>query len=197
MAKSLRDQLIKSGAANADKKGGRGKKQKAPKAAKKDRAPGSMNAKDTTPDAAQLRIRQQAERDRALNQQRQQQLAARELVAQIKQLIQRNTIDLKPSTSKDGDAASDQHRLDYNFSDDSVVRKINLPEKLHRRVVAGTVAIARLDDSYHLVARPVAEKISERDDSYIVVMNDDESDSGAASEEDEYAGYEIPDDLMW
>jgi len=191
MAKSLRDQLIKSGATDASKNSGRGKKKRSPKAAKKDRAPGSMAAQDKTPNAAEIRSRQQAQRDRELNQQRQQQLAQREVAAQIRQLIERNSIDQSPS---------EHQQVDYNFNDSGVVRRISLPEKLHRRVSAGTIAIAILDDSYHLIARPVADKICERDASYIVVMNDDRGDQNASSkpdEDDEYAGYEVPDDLMW
>jgi len=209
VAKSLRDQLIKSGAANADSSSKRGKKRKQPKAAKKDRAPGSMTAGSTAPDAGQRRAQEQAQRDRELNRQHQQKREAREVAAQIRQLIERNRITVdraKGPQQKDGEVDSDHPTadgkdagtLDYNFTDASVVRRINLPVPLHRRVVAGTVAIARLDDRYHLIPRPVADKICQRDDSSIVVLNDDQDDSdSSAAVDDEYAQFEIPDDLMW
>lgn len=202
MAKSLRDQLINAGAADASKNNKRGKKKKQPKAAKKDRAPGSMSAGDNTPNAAQLRAREQAERDRELNRKRQAQLAEREIAAQIRQLIERNSIDLKPKRSPsndDSDASDDSGQLDYNFSDDGIIRKITLPANLHRRVTVGSMAIARLDDRYHVIVRAVADKIIERDDGSIVVLNDadDTAKSPTSDEDDEYAGFEVPDDLMW
>jgi len=209
VAKSLRDQLIKSGAANADSSTKRGKKRKQPKAAKKDRAPGSMTAGSTAPDAGQLRAQEQARRDRELNLQRQQKLEAREVAAQIRQLIERNRItvdggkgpqqrDDEVDSSHPGADAKDSKLLDYNFTDERVVRRLSLPADLHRRVVAGTIAIARLDDQYHLIPRPVADKICQRDDTNIVVLNDNQNDADSTEAvDDEYAQFEVPDDLMW
>ena len=56
------------------------------------------------------------------------------------------------------------------------------------------MAVAKVDESYYLVPKPVAEKIMQRSQDFIIVLNDkvDEID-----EEDPYSEYQIPDDLMW
>ena len=52
-----------------------------------------------------------------------------------------------------------------------------------------------MNDNYEIVAEGVARKIMERDESAVVVLHDRKQDE--AGEDDPYAGYEIPDDLMW
>jgi len=57
------------------------------------------------------------------------------------------------------------------------------------------IAIIKLGDQYELVPSPVAEKIAQRDESRIILQNQASKDSG--DEDDSYADYQIPDDLMW
>jgi len=57
------------------------------------------------------------------------------------------------------------------------------------------VAIAKLNDSYELLPAAAAEKIMQRDQDVIVVLNKNEQNEVA--EDDPYADYQIPDDLMW
>jgi len=164
-----------------------------------------MTADSETPSAAEIRAREQADRDRELNRQREQKLEARAVAAQIRQLIERNTIDTKIKKASaaidednDGHESDGKQTLDYNFTDDRVVQRINLPAELHRRVVSGSIAIAKLDSSYRLIPQRVAEKICERDRSSIVVLNDSNHETTSdESIEDEYAQFEVPDDLMW
>jgi len=61
--------------------------------------------------------------------------------------------------------------------------------------VRGLIAIARLDDGYELIPAAVADKISQRDGSAILVHNTRSASDLAA--DDPYAAYQIPDDLMW
>jgi len=46
-----------------------------------------------------------------------------------------------------------------------------------------------------VVPEKVARKIMERDESAVISLHDRQQDD--VGEDDPYAGYEIPDDLMW
>jgi len=52
----------------------------------------------------------------------------------------------------------------------------------------------KLKDRYHLVPRKTAEKLAERDQAAVVLLNTDSRDD---EYDDEYADYKVPDDLMW
>ena len=72
-----------------------------------------------------------------------------------------------------------------SFVDDTMVDQLS----------RGRLAIVFVNDNYEIVAEGVARKIMERDESAVVVLHDRKQDD--AGEDDPYAGYEIPDDLMW
>jgi uncharacterized protein YaiL (DUF2058 family) len=57
------------------------------------------------------------------------------------------------------------------------------------------LAVARLDDGYRLIPKQVAEKILQRDATAIVTLHD--KSEAASPDDDFYADYKIPDDLMW
>jgi len=104
-------------------------------------------------------------------------------VAQIKQLIQMNA-----QSKGHGDIA-------YNFTDGKQIKKIYVNAAVQKLLTRGRLAIAKLGEGYELVPTPVADKIIERDDSFIVSLAEVSAD--VADEEDPYADYQIPDDLMW
>jgi hypothetical protein len=49
-------------------------------------------------------------------------------------------------------------------------------------------------EAIELVPRTIAEKIAERDPSIVVTVN---RSATAIAEDDPYAAYQVPDDLMW
>ena len=122
-------------------------------------------------------------KDQRLNQEKQQILEEKMLRANIIQMIKQHQI-----TDTQGD-------VDYQFVDDSKVKKIHVTQKLYEQIVAGQVAIARLEESYALLPRPLADRIDAKLEGYMVVSND-KSDTELATD-DPYAAYMIPDDLMW
>ena len=69
--------------------------------------------------------------------------------------------------------------------------------KNHDLVARGRIAIARLKNEYYLIPAEAATKILERDEGSIVLLNDAKQDDSEAIEDDPYADYQIPDDLMW
>ena len=57
------------------------------------------------------------------------------------------------------------------------------------------MVISRLEESYPLLPRPLADRINAKLEGFIVVSND-KSDA-QLEDDDPYAAYVIPDDLMW
>jgi uncharacterized protein YaiL (DUF2058 family) len=65
---------------------------------------------------------------------------------------------------------------------------------VQEHLIAGRLVIVRLGDATELVPRIVADKIAERDPSLVVRVNKASTD---LDEDDPYAEFKIPDDLMW
>ncbi len=126
---------------------------------------------------------QRIEKDQQLNQEKQRALEQKTLTANIIQMIKQHQI-----TDTDGD-------ISYQFVDDSKVKKVSITQKLYDQIVAGHVVIARLEEGYALLPRPLAERINEKMEGFIVVSNDTSDEEIDA--DDPYAAYVIPDDLMW
>ncbi len=98
----------------------------------------------------------------------------------------------------------DQHRLQdtqgdqaYQFIDQGKVKKIHVKPALFEKIVAGHVCVARQEGRYVLLPRPLAEKIAEKRPQVIVVRNQPAAQTSAVAEDDPYAAFVIPDDLMW
>ena len=83
----------------------------------------------------------------------------------------------------------------YQFVHGKKIKKIFVDDKMVDQLSRGRLAIVCVNDNYQIVAEGVARKIMERDGNAVVVLHDRKKDD--AGEDDPYAGYEIPDDLMW
>jgi uncharacterized protein YaiL (DUF2058 family) len=72
-------------------------------------------------------------------------------------------------------------------------------QSTQKQITQGKLAIVKLNDGYELVPTPVANKISERDETIVVYRADNLSDADQKSSENDdwYAEYDIPDDLNW
>jgi hypothetical protein len=82
----------------------------------------------------------------------------------------------------------------YNFADGKLVKRIYVTETQRRQLAGGQLAVVRQGEGYDLVPLDVAEKIRARDGAGLVLLNQPE----AEEEQDEaYAAYRVPDDLMW
>ncbi len=179
MAKSLQDQLLEAGAV---------KKDRATKLKKDKHKQGKQRLRGAAePDQikaqAQRAQAEKLERDRALSRQRQDEADQKAVLAQVRQLIETNGLD-------DGDAETP-----YNFTCEGVIRTILVTPALQSSLVNGHVAIVQLDESYVLVAAPVAEKIRERAPAAVALLNS--SQATPVDADDPYADYKIPDDLTW
>ena len=83
----------------------------------------------------------------------------------------------------------------YQFTDGTKIKKIYVTQPLQDDLSRGRLAVAKLGESYELIPAVAAEKIMQRDASVIVLLNS--ADKLAVDEDDPYAQYQIPDDLMW
>ena len=177
MSNALRDQLLKAGLADAKKV----KKVKKEKHQLKTQAGKKTVPDNQTATLAQQAKAEQVERDRELNRQKQAELAQKAIAAQVKQIIETNAISSK------GDVG-------FNFVDGKLVKKLYVSSKLHDELSRGLVAIARLAEQYILIPAQVAEKVMQRDAASIVLLNTTQQ---QPDEDEPYADYQIPDDLMW
>ncbi len=173
---SLKAQLLKSGLADA----------KRAKKVHQQQLEAGKHAKDETKEAVQKAMAEKAERDRLLNLQRKEEQEKKAITAQIKQLIETNKIDRKGS------------EVAYQFTDDKKIKKLYVSELLVNQLAKGQIAVVRFADTYELVPARVAEKIAMRDAALVVVLNQAPvSNNEQTPEEDPYADYQIPDDLIW
>lgn len=176
---SLQDQLLKAGIID-QKKAKAIKKEKTKQARQQ---PKGKPIVDESKEAAQKALAAKTARDREINRQKEAEAMAKAVRAQIVQLVTMNRID-----RQNGDVA-------YQFSDERKIKKIYVTPRLQQQLIAGIVAIVRFGDGYELVPAGVADKICQRDDSVVVLHNT--RSTAATDEDDPYAQYQIPDDLMW
>lgn len=175
---SLQDQLLKAGI--VDEKKAKKLKQEQRKAAKQNKGKPQV---DEGKLAAQKAMAEKAERDRALARQRNVEADKKAIQAQIVQLIQSNRVARNP-----GEVA-------YNFTDGKKIKKLYVDALQQKQLTNGVLAIVKLTEQYELVPARVAEKIQQRNPDAVLVLNAPQANQ--VDEDDPYADYQIPDDLMW
>ncbi len=191
MKGSLQDQLL--GAGLIKKQDANNIKTAKKKQVKKSKETNTELKNEAAELAEKTRLEEQ-QKSQALNAQRKQEAEEKAAQAQIKQMIKINSI------AKIDRKADEDSQLVYNFTDDSKIKTMLVSPANHGLITKGIVAIAKLEDSYYLIPAEAARKIAERDSSSIVLLNEfSKSDESNADDdiEDPYAGFEVPDDLMW
>ncbi|HCO7567165.1 TPA: DUF2058 domain-containing protein [Escherichia fergusonii] len=175
---TLQEQLLKAGLVTSKKAA------KVQRTAKKSR----VQAREAR-EAVEENKKAQLERDKQLSEQQKQAALVKEYKAQIKQLIEMNRI-----TVSRGD-------IGFNFTDNNLIKKIEVDKTTQTQLINGRLAIARLiidsngESEYAIIPASVADKIAHRDATFIVLnsaLSQEEQD-----EDDPYADFKIPDDLMW
>ena len=176
---SLKDQLLNAGL--VDKKKAKQLKQELRKEAKV-RQKGQVPLDDNK-EQVKRNLVEKAERDRQLNKQQQEVVERKAIQAQISQLITMNRIKREGGN------------IAYQFTDGTRIKKMYVTELLQKDLVNGRLAIAKLGNEFELLPSSAAEKIRQRDPQVIVLLNTYEV--TGVDEDDPYAEYQIPDDLMW
>jgi hypothetical protein len=181
---SLQDQLLKAGLttkqkarqANADSR----KKNKQKRSGVKHDATLQEQVKQDLAKSKQEKIA----KDNALNTEKKQQLAAKEQGFRILQILQHQNIKNVVGENE------------YNYTYASKIKKVLIDDVTHRALINGRLALCGFDDVTYIVTSETAAKLATLDEKIILVQND-KVESDTPDEDDPYAGYEIPDDLMW
>ncbi|WDS35382.1 DUF2058 domain-containing protein [Pseudoxanthomonas sp.] len=186
MRNPLQEQLLKAGLVKKGKADQIARDQVKARLAKGGAKPPSDQEKV---DAARLQA-ERAERDRALAAERNAQARRQEVLAQIRQIVDTNKV------KRGGE-------IDYRFNDGAAIRTVLVNAALRTQLISGALVIARHGDGVELIPRAAAEKIYERDASYVLLDNGKRStaaSSSASNEGDDFYDqdqFKIPDDLIW
>jgi uncharacterized protein len=176
---SLQEQLLKAGIVDK-KKAKQVEQEKRKKAKQANKGQPQVNE---VKELAKKAMAEKSARDRELNRQREGAAELIAITAQIKQLIEVNCIK------------RDKGDTSYQFTDGKKIKKIYVSSQQHNLVSKGSIAIVRLNEQYELVPAAIADKIKQRDKSIILVQNQTNHDEN--DDDDYYADFKIPDDLMW
>ncbi len=178
---SLQEQLLKSGlVSNAKAKSIKSDKRKQEQQQRNNK----LVVVDEAKELAKQAHLEQVERDRELNLAKKQIEEQKQLVAQVKQLIELNK------------QARDPNGIAYNFTDDNKVKTLYMTEAMRDFIIKGRLAVVKFGEGYEVVATEVAKKIADRDPASVIV-NYEQSTETVVAEDDPYANYQIPDDLIW
>lgn len=181
MAGSLQDQLLGAGLSNKKKvKQINVDKRRQEKKSRKNKTE-LINEATVLADKA---MTAEKEKSQQLNKKIKQCAEHKADLAQIKQLVELNLVKVENSD-----------RL-YNFVDNDKVKTLEIDAQIQKALGAGQLAIVRVDDEYRLIPMGVADKIKLRDEESIIPITTD-SDGAESVDDDPYADYQIPDDLMW
>jgi len=141
------------------------------------------------PSPAQAAQAAKIARDLAISQKQRVKAEKRARHAEIKQLIEQHVV-VRPI---EGEA--------YNFLDDKKIRQIRIDPAQRAMLSRGELLVLRFDGRYHLLPPEIAARVRERDER-IFVHSGAEAASAAPSEaaatvDDAYAAFVVPDDLIW
>ena len=181
MAGSLQDQLKKSGLVSKKKS----QKLDAEKRKKiKAQNKGQKIDNEITEKVKQAEL-QKKQNDQKSNQQQQQQVKQNEEKARIKQIVNQTKIK-----DYDGDTA-------FNFQFNNKVKTLYLNKESYDALVAGSIGLCQIDNIIFILPNSTVNKINEINPVYVVLHQDKLNTSPGTADDDPYADYDIPDDLMW
>lgn len=179
MGSSLQDQFLKMGLVDK-KKANKVKKQKHNQKKSGKKQEDVNNIAEMTKKG----LAEKKKRDLQLNKKKIAAREAKEATARARQLIDTHKI-----THEKGDTP-------YNFTDNSTIKKIYLNNKIIDNLVNGKIGIVKQAGEYLLVPADIIYKIRELNNKLVILLNVLTS-KNKSDEDDPYADYEVPDDLMW
>jgi uncharacterized protein len=176
---SLQEQFLKAGL--VDKNKAKQAHHDKTKQKKEERKTGTQTVDEARLAALETQ-RKNAERARELNAQRDAAATQKAIMAQIAQMVQKNR-----QSKGNGDIA-------YHFTHGSKIERMFVSAAVQAHLIAGRLVIVCQGGAVDLVPRVIADKIAERDAALVVRVKKSSND---IDEDDPYAAFQIPDDLMW
>lgn len=181
---SLRDQMLKAGL--ADPKQAKKIEKEKREAAKQ--APKKQPAENEAARVAREAQQERAERDRELNRKKIEAAERKALREQIRQLVISNRIE-----KNGGERGKDT--VAYRFTDGKKIEKIYVTDLLQHQLARGQLGVVKHGNGYEVVPAEVAAKVRERDPSVFVAVAT--PGPKGVDDDDPYAQFQVPDDLMW
>lgn len=176
MGKSLQDQFLKLGLA---------KKNQVNKIKKKKHQQKKKAVQDAevTNNKAQAQKAQEAKKDynKLLNQQKLEQQKVKEQNQQVDQLIETHMVQ---------ETAGDEA---YKFTADNKIRTLYTTATIINQLSSGSLAIVSVKKEYKIVPAEIGTKIGSILQDRLVLLHEKKDEA----EDDPYAEYKIPDDLVW
>ncbi|AAN55430.1 DUF2058 domain-containing protein [Shewanella oneidensis MR-1] len=180
MANALQEQLLKAGLASKQKVRDVKTQKRRDKKARVDDGSSALKLEI----AEQKRL--QAEKDKALNEQRFAEATAR---GQVRGLVSEFTqFAIKiPSHAE----------IKFNYTLDSKIYSVYIDEKIQSELLKGQLGIVRYEDKSYLVPHKLAERVNLLVPQWCGYLWQQDAGKAIEVEDDPYADYAIPDDLMW
>lgn len=182
MGNSLQDELLKAGLIDKGRldKAKKQNRQQAKQQRQGKPKPKTAAKKVRQPTQAELEKRA---RDRELEQQRVEVRRQREVAAEVRQLVRNNR---HPRAESDDDQA-------FHFENKGKIKRIFVSPETHKKITAGKLVIVNDNGVFELVPPAIAEKIRQRNPSLVIDLPDEQG----PTDDDPYAEFKVPDDLMW
>lgn len=180
MANALQEQLLKAGLASKQKVRDVKTQKRRDKKARVDDGSSALKLEI----AEQKRL--QAEKDKALNEQRFAEATAR---GQVRGLVSEFTqFAIKiPSHAE----------IKFNYTLDNKIYSVYIDEKIQSELLKGQLGIVRYEDKSYLVPHKLAERVNLLVPQWCGYLWQQDAGKAIEVEDDPYADYAIPDDLMW
>ena len=183
MGNPFQDQLLKAGVVTKQQVK---KAQKSSSKKKKEQRSKKVKIVDETKLKAQQAIRDKAERDKELNKRKEEQAKQKSVSVEIDQLITANLIK-----------RSEECEIIYNFEHRKKVNRIYINADMKQRIIDGKLGIARIEGRYELIPKLIAERIQQRNEKRVILFDQAEQEESNIDENDPYAKFQVPDDLIW
>jgi uncharacterized protein len=174
---SLQDQLLKAGLVD------KSKANKAKKARQKNSRQQRNSKEENITSAEKQRQLEKMARDRELNQRRNEARQQRAIAAQIKQLVDNHR---HPRSQSEDD-------VPFYFDNKGKVKQMYVSAETHKMITSKKLTIVNCNGVFELVPPEIAEKIRQRNPSLVIDLPEEQ----AVADDDPYAEFQVPDDLMW
>ncbi|MDX2322483.1 MAG: DUF2058 domain-containing protein [Moritella sp.] len=177
---SLQEQLLNAGLADEKKaKKIRKEKKKTNKAVRKNQQDADTSLQDEIKAKKDAQTKLDNERNKAI----QEQIELKSEHGKVKQMIQQLHI-----TDFKGE-------LSFNYVLDNKVKTLEVDQASYNALTKGQIGLCVLEGKSYVMPSIAIDKIRAVDEAYVLVLN--ENTATEVDEDDPYADFEIPDDLMW
>lgn len=182
MSSSLKDQLLSAGLITKEQVRNNSRKQRPKKGKKRELDPAAQERQAL----AAANAAREKERAQELNAKREQARKAQEQSDRIRQILSSRGLPK---------AGINEETTRFYFQLDKRVHNLHVTAEQRAQLVGGKSGIVLFDGHYHLLPIDHAQRVQALSPHRVWVGADD--DDKPSDEDDPYAGYEVPDDLIW